>query len=104
MPMLKTLRAGVVTLAVLAAMLTFETASVTAQVQVSCTAAQARVSALEARLAKVQQHIDTRNAKIADGGDDLNKVNRLEANLAHARRHHDRVSARLAALTKRCQS
>jgi septal ring factor EnvC (AmiA/AmiB activator) len=104
MLLLRTLRVGIVTIAVLAAMLTFETASATAQVEASCTAAQARASALEAKLARVQQHIDARNAKIADAGDDLNKVNDWESGLTHARRHHDRISARIAALTKRCQS
>jgi peptidoglycan hydrolase CwlO-like protein len=100
----KTLRVGIVTMAVLATMLTFETASATAQVQTSCTATQAHLSVLEARLAKLQQHIDARNAKIADAGHDLNKVNNWEAGLTHARQHHDRISERIAALTQRCQS
>jgi len=105
MLMLRTLRVGIVAVVVLVALLTFETASATAQVRVSCGVAQARVSALEARLAKVQQHIDTRNAKIADAGhDDLNQVGKWEAGLTRARLHHDRITARLAALTKRCQS
>lgn len=105
MLMLKSLRVAVATVGVLGAMLTFDTVSATAQVQVTCPAAvQAHATALEARLARLQQTIDARNAKIADGGNDLSKVSHWEAGLTRARRHHDRINARLEAITQACQN
>ena len=100
MLMVKTLRVGMVTVALLAALLTVETASAAALV--SCGAQGARVSVLEAKLAKLQQQIDARNAKIADAGNDLDQVAGWEAALTHARQHRARISTRLAAVTKSC--
>jgi hypothetical protein len=98
------MRAAVMTVAVLGGVLALQAAPAAAQVHQSCATAEARVTIMQTHLTRVQQRIDSRNAKIADAGTDQALVDKLEARLTRAQRHHDRIAARIAKITKHCGS
>jgi hypothetical protein len=101
---MKLLRALAVTAAISSVAFAMTVAPASAGVHTSCATAQTREVALQARLAKVQQHINASNAKLTAAGTDQTRIAKLQARVTREQVHHDRIAARLAALTQRCQS